>query len=461
MKYKKSQIRSIFLIISTLFFSIILVYSFAGGDGSLGNPYQIENCTQLQNMSSNLAANYTLNNDIDCNVPPYNTGSGFNPIGNCTGFCTSGGNDFPFTGNFNGANYEIQNLYINRSTIDGVGLFAYTTNGIISEVRLTNVNIKGNLQVGGLVGSNNNTIFNSSITGTINGSNNMIGGLTGSNYLGGKINYSSSSANVYGFIMVGGLIGYKGNGEINNSYATGNIYGTDRVGGLIGWNYYGNTENSYATGNIYGSDYVGGLVGYNKFNTINRSYATGNVNGNDRVGGMVGYTYWSNIDNSYATGSVNGINYVGGILGSVSGTLKNSYATGSVNGSDYVGGLSGHNGGNIGNSYSVGFVTGSTNTGGLLGADVSVVTSSYWDNETSNQTTSAAGTGRSTADMFLQSTFSGWDNSLWIFTNTSYPQLAWAYVPAASPSFLSLFPAQSYISIIITSILLLGIFIFN
>lgn len=56
MRYKKSQIRGVYLIffvISSFFF----VYPFAGGDGSISNPYNISTCAHLQNMSSNLNAN--------------------------------------------------------------------------------------------------------------------------------------------------------------------------------------------------------------------------------------------------------------------------------------------------------------------------------------------------------------------------------------------------------------------
>ena len=39
--------------------------SFAGGNGTLSDPYQISNVTQLQAINDNLSAHYELINDID------------------------------------------------------------------------------------------------------------------------------------------------------------------------------------------------------------------------------------------------------------------------------------------------------------------------------------------------------------------------------------------------------------
>ncbi len=37
-----------------------------GGAGTIAEPYQITNATQLQEMKDNLVAHYALMNDIDC-----------------------------------------------------------------------------------------------------------------------------------------------------------------------------------------------------------------------------------------------------------------------------------------------------------------------------------------------------------------------------------------------------------
>ena len=64
---------------------------FAGGDGSIGDPYQISNVIELQSMELDLNAHYILINDINASVTStWNGGAGFMPVGNETsGFAGS------------------------------------------------------------------------------------------------------------------------------------------------------------------------------------------------------------------------------------------------------------------------------------------------------------------------------------------------------------------------------------
>ncbi|MCF7805121.1 MAG: T9SS type A sorting domain-containing protein [Candidatus Marinimicrobia bacterium] len=213
--------------------------------------------------------------------------------------------------------------------------------------------------------------------------------------------------------------------------------------------------------NITGDNYVGGLVGLNYSNSIvSNSYSTGNVSGGEQVGGLVGYGYISsNVNNSYSTCSVSGSTDVGGLVGmnygdSPNSIVSNSYSTGSVTSTTgNVGGLVGYNVGSpVSNSYSTGSVTGTGNVGGLVGdnEDESTVSNSFWDTVTSEQDSSAGGTGKTTAQMKSLATFTdvsttgldaAWDfetnpnddmgnNDYWDIdntesTNSGYPFLAW------------------------------------
>ncbi|NLX23236.1 MAG: hypothetical protein GXY55_16415, partial [Phycisphaerae bacterium] len=141
-------------------------------------------------------------------------------------------------------------------------------------------------------------------------------------------------------------------------------------------------------GAVTGDDYIGGLVGFNYQGTVSNCYATGAVSGTrDSVGGLVADNYGT-VSDCYATGAVSGTGYrVGGLVGSnASGTVSDCYATGAVTGTgDYVGGLVGYN--------------------GYYGT----VSNSYWDMQTSGQSTSDGGAGKTTAEMKQQATFVGWD----------------------------------------------------
>ncbi|MFI3253690.1 MAG: GLUG motif-containing protein [Eubacteriales bacterium] len=246
-----------------------------------------------------------------------------------------------FTGKFDGNGYTISNLTIYKPKSTHQGLFGYTNNATIDNVKLENCNVTGSNYVGGLVGyaENSTTIKDCYVTGTV----------TGGRY-------------------VGGLVGNAENSTIKDCYVTGVVTGSsDCVGGLVGYAYNTTIQNSYATGAVTGAVTwsnvdVGGLVGYANGNiTIENCYATGTITGTgDNVGGLVGDAYNSisgtiNIQNSYATGAVTGTgDSVGGLVGRAYNigsdtNIQNSYATGTVTGTgDYVGGLVGR--ANLGSS---------------------------------------------------------------------------------------------------------------
>ena len=205
---------------------------------------------------------------------------------------------------------------------------------------------------------------------------------------------------------------------------------------------------------VSGDTRVGGLVGENR-GTVTSSYISGSVSGDDRIGGLVGYSFGGTITNSYSSGSVTGDGFAGGLVGYNRGTVTSSYSTGSVTGNSNVGGLMGANqDATVTNSYSSGSVSGNSSVGGLVGASIfSTVTNSFWDTQTSGQTTSAAGTGKTTAEMTTLSTFTdaGWDFSasdgnapVWDIAgnlNSGYPYLPGLPADAALPVELTSFDA--------------------
>jgi cysteine-rich repeat protein len=349
------------------------------GLGTQGDPYEIGNCTQLQNMSTELAAYFELTGDVNCSATSgWNGGEGFEPIGNYS--------SNEFTGGLDGQGYAISNLFINRSTEHLVGLFSYA-NAEIVNVDLIDVSVSGNSNVGGLLGFSEKTsiINNVHVSGNVEASS-VVGGLVG--YYSSSIGNSSSSVTVVSTgDSVGGLVGtLKAEGTINNSYATGNVIGGNdsnsyNVGGLVGEN-AGAISNSYATGDINGDIGLGGLLGKSGWNsTIDNSYATGNVTGNIAIGGLVGIALQTIINNSYATGDAYGASSIGGLVGQnynsaakndYDAIISNSYATGNVTATgDHAGGLVGQNYKSaIDNSYAIGNVAATgDDVGGLVGAN--------------------------------------------------------------------------------------------
>jgi hypothetical protein len=358
---------------------------FAGGSGTASDPYQIANWHHLDNVLSYLGAHFILVNDLDSVTAGYeelasptaNSGKGWQPIGT---------DAHSFTGSLDGQGYEIRDLFVNHLGEDYVGLFGIVDEGAqVEDISLVNATVTGYRFVGGLVGASIGAVRDS---------------------------YSSSS--VTGFESVGRLIGYNG-GTVSNSYSGGNVTGLGRfVGGLMGEN-QGTVSNSYSSGDVTGVGWVGGLTGFNG-GTVSNSYSSGNVTGSGHVGGLVGE------------------NWLGG-------TLSDCYSKGSVTGIVDVGGLVGLNAaeGSVRNSYSTGSVTGNSSVGGLLGENKGTVSNSFWDIETSGQSTSDGGTGKTTAEMKDIATFSGagWnitavapgetnDAYTWnIIDDVTYPFLSW------------------------------------
>jgi hypothetical protein len=188
------------------------------------------------------------------------------------------------------------------------------------------------------------------------------------------------------------------------------LFGTLASGGKI-------TQIGVEGVNMTGHEYVGGVVGFNK-GTLSNSYSTGNVRGYSDywgyVGGLVGLNMYGTVIDSYSTSNVTGPSRVGGLMGFNAGTVSKSYSTGSVSGDFYVGGLSG-------SSY------------------VDSVGNSFWDIETSGQTTSADGTGKNTAQMKNIATFSGagWNISTVGGSDERNPTYIWNIVDGLTYPFLS------------------------
>ncbi|HIJ62247.1 MAG TPA: filamentous hemagglutinin N-terminal domain-containing protein [Rhodospirillaceae bacterium] len=128
---------------------------------------------------------------------------------------------------------------------------------------------------------------------------------------------------------------------------------------------------------------------------------------------------------------------IGLLAGQNAGTIATVAATGAVSGGDgasAVGGLVGSNSGTITQAYAIGPVSagaGAQNVGGLVGESVGgTVTSSYWDVDTTGQTTSAGGTPLTDAQARNIDNYLGFSRDQWTSGSNGYPVL----VVSASPA---------------------------
>ena len=251
-------------------------FAFDGGTGSDSNPYQISNICQIQNIDDDnitaggvsytdlLDKNYILIADIDANYTRnWGSGQGFNPVGGNSGGINQ------YTGTFDGNDYAIHNLYINRPNTTRVGLFGHTAEGSeIKQVAVVHSYIVGDTVVGGIIGQVQGTVRASAVSGSISGTGN-VGGLFGTQNGSGKAKENNiSSVSVKTTMNVAGiLIGlYIDNvlftNSLNNNIGVGSVVGNNSVG-IVGIQQLSSStfNNNLGLASINGNSDVGGLIG--------------------------------------------------------------------------------------------------------------------------------------------------------------------------------------------------------
>lgn len=224
-------------------------------DGFITSPYRlwmlVNNVRQLQDMETNLSANYALGRDIEAaETASWNGGAGFAPIGLHTG---------GFGGQLDGMNRVITGLTIYRPRNDYVGLFS-SLRGAVRNLGLLDIDVTANSHAGTFAGHNTGILENSYASGHVStaveggyseSATGTAGGLVGSNGFDGVIRNAYSMVSVDGFERLGGIAG-SNSGVIDSVYATGRVAGDTRgdalfaFGGLVGAN-FGQVTNAYWT----------------------------------------------------------------------------------------------------------------------------------------------------------------------------------------------------------------------
>ncbi len=269
------------LLLIFLFFSSFFVACSSNG---LITTYTIEDWNDLEYLSTRLGSQETPLNGhyklvADIEGPDFSeNASGFFPIGT---------KSFPFQGTFDGNGFTISNLVINRIRQENIGLFGVTKNATLTNVKLKKVTIRGNKNVGGLIGNiqDNTSVFNSSVSigeqGTIIGGENS-GGLIGLIEGSATIENSSVDGVVSGILSTGGLIGKMSNATstIERSYFAGGVTSKDLDLYL------------FTNWKLASAESTGGLIGYVDSTTLrisNSSISSNSaVTGESAVGGFIG-----------------------------------------------------------------------------------------------------------------------------------------------------------------------------
>lgn len=354
---------------------------FAGGDGTIENPYQVDSLRRLRNMELYPNAHFVLTADII--LPEVGEGeSNFTPLFS---------DETMFGGKLDGQGHKIVNLTVYNTETFYSGLIScISSSGRVTNLTLENLSVSGSNYIGGIAGHALGAVTDCTVTGKITyiGDNSYkvfvggIAGRAGASVDGCVTDVTITVENTQSVTNVGGIAGYLEYGGWQEKPLTLTTSGDITVstsgyvcaGGIIGFsNCIGlYLSASHATGDVTSAgnngSYTGGLVGRGAGDQIIRdSYATGDVMSTStgsvyasHAGGLVGYGY-SAIRDSYATGNVTStatrdVSYAGGLVGYGSTvTITDSYATGDVTSTSvYAGGLVGRGVSvSVLNSYSV------------------------------------------------------------------------------------------------------------
>ena len=303
-----------------VFSGVIFASPPSEGDGSIGNPYQLDSIAELFWITQNSERwdkNYVQTGNINAvNTESLYGGKGMLPIGNAS---------TRFMGSYDGRNFTIDALVINRPEEDYVGLFGYARTAELTRIRLTGAAVAGKNYVGGIAGmlsgysEMNKCAFSGSVSGT-----DRVGGLAGQNSYNSTILICSNTSVVNGEDHVGGIVGDNWSAAwVKRCYNEGTVTGTGtNSGGLVAYNHSNSyVFNSYNTGNVSGNIAAGGLVG-NNTSSVDQCYSVGFVIGTVSPGGLIG-TGFGTVMNSFWNTETSGQNSSNGGYGKTSAQMKN------------------------------------------------------------------------------------------------------------------------------------------
>lgn len=338
--------------------------SFAGGTGTIGDPYQIADESQLAYLAQLVNAG-TVDADNDDAGKTYAQKAYVltQPLNLSAHLWTAIGQNTPaasrFTGSFNGGNKTVKGLHVVNETTDYQGLFGVVgPGGTVKNLTLSGATVRGKRYVGAVAGQidaaviENLHLANSSVTaagstsaGGLVGSGDGIFAIssctvrdsavaTASNYSGGILGLASGYGTISSCAASGSRI------EAAGSYA-GGICG--RMQGNSGQKDGAEIFNCGFGGSVKANRYAGGIAGYcasYKENSLRECYADAEISvDNHNAGGIAGYVASSEITvlNCYARGTVNAptSNWAAGISAN-GGTIKNCFSTAVISAKEHL-----------------------------------------------------------------------------------------------------------------------------
>ncbi|MFR9500773.1 MAG: GLUG motif-containing protein [Rikenellaceae bacterium] len=259
--------------------------SYAAGDGSADNPYQIATAEQfallanrVDQMHDDKACSFVLTADINLG------GKYWNPIGYDS-------ETQHFNGIFDGGGYKISNMYISDTSSSCQGLFSYTDGATIRNVNLSGTAIVPSYS-GGLVGyCTMSSIINCSIDVDVTGSGKYVGGVAG------RV-YQSSGSSLIELTISTGTVVSAGDAASTVGAIAGNVggSGTTTVTSCYYLEQCATDTNGYTLSSHGTSMSSAALMSDDLVSTLNNIIALSNINNS---GSML--QYWERESGGYPT----------------------------------------------------------------------------------------------------------------------------------------------------------------
>ena len=159
-----------------------------------------------------------------------------------------GTSDYPFSGVFDGQGHTIKNVrtyHDDDETLDAnVGLFGYTDGAVISNLTLQNISLRGESNVGVVVGNANYSMIHDVLVYEAKATD------------GTPYDCAEATAG-----NAGGLVGRADNTTIIDSYFYGRVKGAMAAGGIVGESATASVNDCAAGYSVESGDIAGGIVG--------------------------------------------------------------------------------------------------------------------------------------------------------------------------------------------------------
>lgn len=268
------------------------------GQGTEASPYLVSTAQELMDIAQKLDKHFRQTADITL-------AGDWAPLGATQ--------ESPFTGTYDGNEKKITGLALNQANLateqrkNGIGLFGFT-----NEAHLKNVRLHG-----------------AQITGV--GETAKIGALVGRDYKSTITNCHILNANLKGHTEIGGIIGDSEQSTLKNCLVSGAVTieatntTTSKIGGMVGKSLNSHIQNSTVvtdgTFSIIGYIHAGGILGHGEGGSISGCQVTEVTMTNSKFDSRVGLVVGLASSNMSISGcginssAVKGKNHVGGVVG--------------------------------------------------------------------------------------------------------------------------------------------------